>query len=118
MIALVSEMYDPELPALVGPAGTEYLTEIEDRLMARLMKRPGALARTLDLIEAGWPDDQAPESLEGALRTHIQNLRAKAGRVGWPWNVIVNQRGQGYRINLAVRPVGSNAGEVSLRLVA
>ena len=60
-----------------GPRGHVQLTPGPARLLARLMRRPGAVVSASDLISAMYPDpDEEPEHADVVLRSQIQRLRA------------------------------------------
>ena len=72
------------------------LTRYEYLLLALLLERPGRILSRAQIMEAVWQD--AEESLERTVDTHIKTLRAKLRAVHSDDDPIATHRGLGYSI--------------------
>lgn len=69
------------------PDGTRgpRLSPMEHRLLTCLVEHGGQAVPRQALMDALWPieSDNAPDTLDEALRVHVRNLRAKLMLSGW-----------------------------------
>ena len=72
------------------------LTRYEYLLLALLLERPGRVLSRAQIMEAVWQD--AEESLERTVDTHIKTLRAKLRAVRADEDPIATHRGLGYSV--------------------
>jgi two-component system catabolic regulation response regulator CreB len=79
-------------------AGTELaLTRYEYRLLARLLARPGAILGRERLMQEVW--DDAPDTDDRTVDTHVKTLRAKLRAVDPERDPIRTHRGLGYSVD-------------------
>jgi len=79
-------------------AGTELvLTRYEYRLLARLLARPGAILGRERLMQEVW--DDAPDTDDRTVDTHVKTLRAKLRAVDPARDPIRTHRGLGYSVD-------------------
>jgi two-component system catabolic regulation response regulator CreB len=72
------------------------LTRYEYRLLAALLKRPGAILSREQLMDDVWRD--APETVDRTVDTHVKTLRAKLRAVEPAADPIQTHRGLGYSL--------------------
>ena len=72
------------------------LTRYEYLLLALLLERPGRVLSRAQIMEAVWQD--AGESLDRTVDTHVKTLRAKLRAVKTDEDPITTHRGLGYSI--------------------
>ena len=72
------------------------LTRYEYRLLAALLKRPGAILSREQLMDDVWRD--APETVDRTVDTHVKTLRAKLRAVAPGSDPIQTHRGLGYSL--------------------
>ena len=72
------------------------LTRYEYLLLALLLERPGRILNRAQIMEAVWQD--AEESLERTVDTHIKTLRGKLRAIRPDEDPIATHRGLGYSI--------------------
>ena len=78
-------------------AGVELaLTRYEYRLLARLLARPGAILSRDRLMQEVW--DDAPDTVDRTVDTHVKTLRAKLRAVDAERDPIRTHRGLGYSV--------------------
>jgi two-component system catabolic regulation response regulator CreB len=78
-------------------AGVELaLTRYEYRLLARLLARPGAILARDRLMNEVW--DDAPDTVDRTVDTHVKTLRAKLRAVDPGRDPIRTHRGLGYSV--------------------
>jgi len=78
-------------------AGTELvLTRYEYRLLARLLARPGAILGRERLMQEVW--DDAPDTDDRTVDTHVKTLRAKLRAIDPDRDPIRTHRGLGYSL--------------------
>ena len=78
-------------------AGTELaLTRYEYRLLARLLARPGAILGRERLMQEVW--DDAPDTDDRTVDTHVKTLRAKLRAIDAGHDPIRTHRGLGYSV--------------------
>jgi two-component system catabolic regulation response regulator CreB len=78
-------------------AGTDLeLTRYEYRLLARLLARPGAILSRERLMREVW--DDAPDTVDRTVDTHVKTLRAKLRAVRPGDDPIRTHRGLGYSL--------------------
>ena len=73
------------------------LTRYEYRLLAALLKRPGAILSREQLMDDVWRD--APETVDRTVDTHVKTLRAKLRQVTPGVDPIRTHRGLGYGVD-------------------
>jgi two-component system catabolic regulation response regulator CreB len=79
-------------------AGTELaLTRYEYRLLARLLARPGAILGRERLMQEVW--DDAPDTDDRTVDTHVKTLRAKLRAIDPERDPIRTHRGLGYSVD-------------------
>ena len=79
-------------------AGTELvLTRYEYRLLARLLARPGAILGRERLMQEVW--DDAPDTDDRTVDTHVKTLRAKLRAIDPDRDPIRTHRGLGYSVD-------------------
>ena len=84
-------------------AGVELaLTRYEYRLLARLLARPGAILGRDRLMQEVW--DDAPDTVDRTVDTHVKTLRAKLRAVDPDRDPIRTHRGLGYSIEAGSAP--------------
>jgi two-component system catabolic regulation response regulator CreB len=74
------------------------LTRYEYRLLAVLLRRPGAISSREQLMDEVWSD--APETVDRTVDTHVKTLRAKLRQVGPGSDPIHTHRGLGYSLDV------------------
>jgi two-component system catabolic regulation response regulator CreB len=72
------------------------LTRYEYRLLAALLKRPGAILSREQLMDDVWRD--APDTVDRTVDTHVKTLRAKLRAVAPATDPIQTHRGLGYSL--------------------
>ena len=72
------------------------LTRYEFVLLSALLQRPGAILSRAQLMERGW--DDAADSSDRTVDTHIKTLRAKLRQVSDVSDPIRTHRGLGYSV--------------------
>lgn len=72
------------------------LTRYEYRLLAALLRRPGAILSREQLMDDVWRD--APDTVDRTVDTHIKTLRAKLRAVAKEADPIQTHRGLGYSL--------------------
>ena len=72
------------------------LTRYEYRLLAALLRRPGAILSREQLMDDVWRD--APETVDRTVDTHVKTLRAKLRSVAADADPIQTHRGLGYSL--------------------
>jgi len=72
------------------------LTRYEYRLLAALLKRPGAILSREQLMDDVWRD--APDTVDRTVDTHVKTLRAKLRAVAPEVDPIQTHRGLGYSL--------------------
>jgi two-component system catabolic regulation response regulator CreB len=72
------------------------LTRYEYRLLAALLKRPGAILSREQLMDDVWRD--APDTVDRTVDTHVKTLRAKLRAVAPDTDPIQTHRGLGYSL--------------------
>jgi two-component system catabolic regulation response regulator CreB len=72
------------------------LTRYEYRLLARLLARPGAILGRERLMQEVW--DDAPDTVDRTVDTHVKTLRAKLRAIDPERDPIRTHRGLGYSI--------------------
>jgi two-component system catabolic regulation response regulator CreB len=72
------------------------LTRYEYRLLARLLARPGAILSRERLMSEVW--DDAPDTVDRTVDTHVKTLRAKLRAVDPGTDPIRTHRGLGYSV--------------------
>ncbi|PJJ98764.1 two-component system response regulator CreB [Lysobacteraceae bacterium NML75-0749] len=77
------------------------LTRYEYGLLAALLMRPGAVLSRAQLMDRVWED--APDSGDRTVDTHIKTLRAKLRDAGADFEVIKTHRGLGYALDSGER---------------
>jgi len=75
------------------------LTRYEYALLAALLQRPGAILSRAQLMDRGW--DDAADSGDRTIDTHIKTLRAKLRAVDAAADPIRTHRGIGYSLEVA-----------------
>ena len=62
----------PDMRRLTGPLGVMFIQGRQFALLERLMRRPGVVVQSTDLIAAIWPEpDEEPEDAQGGLRNAV-----------------------------------------------
>lgn len=74
------------------------LTRYEHALLAELLRRPGAILSRAQLLDRAWED--ALESGERTVDTHVKTLRAKLRAVHADSDPIHTHRGVGYSLDV------------------
>lgn len=74
------------------------LTRYEYALLAALLQRPGAILTRAQLMDRGW--DDAADSGDRTIDTHIKTLRAKLRAAGADADPIRTHRGLGYSLEV------------------
>lgn len=91
---------DTERRILRGPRGEIRLENMPYRLFERLIRRPGVIIQTSDLVTALWPEpDDEPENPEATIKyfiTVLRNTLISLGGNGRNKIGILNERGVGY----------------------
>ncbi|MDO4709372.1 MAG: two-component system response regulator CreB [Pseudomonadota bacterium] len=77
------------------------LTRYEYGLLAALLARPGAVLSRAQLMDRVWED--APDTGERTVDTHIKTLRAKLRDAGADFEAIKTHRGLGYALETGER---------------
>jgi len=72
------------------------LTRYEYRLLAALLRRPGAILSRDQLMDDVWRD--APDTVDRTVDTHVKTLRAKLRQVAKDADPIQTHRGLGYSL--------------------
>jgi two-component system catabolic regulation response regulator CreB len=72
------------------------LTRYEYRLLAALLRRPGAILSREQLMDDVWRD--APDTVDRTVDTHVKTLRAKLRGVAADADPIQTHRGLGYSL--------------------
>jgi two-component system catabolic regulation response regulator CreB len=72
------------------------LTRYEYRLLATLLRRPGAILSREQLMDDVWRD--APDTVDRTVDTHVKTLRAKLRAVDPGTDPIQTHRGLGYSL--------------------
>jgi len=72
------------------------LTRYEYRLLAALLRRPGAILSRDQLMDDVWRD--APETVDRTVDTHVKTLRAKLRATAPGADPIQTHRGLGYSL--------------------
>ena len=72
------------------------LTRYEYRLLAALLRRPGAILSREQLMDDVWRD--APDTVDRTVDTHVKTLRAKLRGVAEGADPIQTHRGLGYSL--------------------
>jgi two-component system catabolic regulation response regulator CreB len=72
------------------------LTRYEYRLLAALLRRPGAIFSREQLMDDVWRD--APDTVDRTVDTHVKTLRAKLRAVAKDADPIQTHRGLGYSL--------------------
>ncbi len=72
------------------------LTRYEYRLLAALLRRPGAILSREQLMDDVWRD--APDTVDRTVDTHVKTLRAKLRQVAKDADPIQTHRGLGYSL--------------------
>jgi DNA-binding winged helix-turn-helix (wHTH) protein len=72
------------------------LTEIEFRILAALIRRPGRILSVLALMRAAWPREQVVA--ESTVASHLRNLRKKLSRQNQGQDLIRSWYGRGYSL--------------------
>lgn len=75
------------------------LTRYEHGLLAALLARPGAVLSRAHLMDRVWED--APDTGDRTVDTHIKTLRAKLRAVDAHFDPIRTHRGMGYSIDVS-----------------
>lgn len=73
------------------------LTEIEFRMLAALMRRPGRVLSTLALMRAAYPREHVVA--EATVASHLRNLRKKLSDLNGGEAIIRSHYGRGYSIS-------------------
>ena len=73
------------------------LTRYEYALLAELLRRPGAILSRAQLLDRAW--DEAPDSSERTVDTHVKTLRAKLRAVDAEADPVRTHRGVGYSLD-------------------
>ena len=73
------------------------LTRYEYALLAALLQRPGAILSRAQLMDRGW--DEAAESGDRTIDTHVKTLRAKLRAAAGGADPIRTHRGLGYSLD-------------------
>lgn len=74
------------------------LTRYEHALLAELLRRPGAILSRAQLLDRAWED--ALESGERTVDTHVKTLRAKLRAIDPASDPIRTHRGVGYSVDV------------------
>ena len=74
------------------------LTRYEHALLAELLRRPGAILSRAQLLDRAW--DDAPDSGERTVDTHVKTLRAKLRALDASRDPIQTHRGLGYSVDV------------------
>lgn len=74
------------------------LTKHSQALLSRLIKAEGIVCTKLQLVRAGWPEDNPEGVSGGALAEAMRRLKKELKSQGLPANCIESKRGQGYRL--------------------
>lgn len=74
------------------------LTRYEHALLAELLRRPGAILSRAQLLDRAWED--APDSGERTVDTHVKTLRAKLRALDPAHDPIHTHRGLGYSVDV------------------
>lgn len=74
------------------------LTRYEYALLAELLRRPGAIRSRAQLLDRAW--DDAPDSGERTVDTHVKTLRAKLRVLDPGSDPIRTHRGVGYSVEV------------------
>ena len=74
------------------------LTRYEYRLLAVLLRRPGAILSREQLMDDVWRD--APDTVDRTVDTHVKTLRAKLRAVAAEADPIQTHRGLGYSLQV------------------
>ena len=93
MAAAVEAAWPVEAP-LSGLVVTRY----EHGLLAALLARPGSVLSRAQLMDRVWED--APDTGDRTVDTHIKTLRAKLRSVDAAFDPIRTHRGMGYSIDV------------------
>ena len=72
------------------------LTRYEYRLLAALLRRPGAILSREQIMDDVWRD--APETVDRTVDTHVKTLRSKLRAVASDADPIQTHRGLGYSL--------------------
>lgn len=72
------------------------LTEIEARILAALMRRPGRVLSVLALMRAAYPREHVVA--ESTIASHLRNLRSKLGAIHGLEGSIQSHYGRGYAL--------------------
>lgn len=75
------------------------LTRYEYRLLAVLLRRPGAISSREQLMDEVWSD--APDTVDRTVDTHVKTLRAKLRQVDAGADPIHTHRGLGYSLDVS-----------------
>lgn len=83
MLSAGNVLLDVLAHVLTGPAGSERLDGGPFIVLRELLKRPGAVVSTKQLIAAAWDDpDLEPQNPEAAIRARVCRARDALERVG------------------------------------
>src|SRR6185436_13970367 len=74
------------------------LTRYEYRLLAQLLSRPGAICSRERLMRDVW--DDAPDTIDRTVDTHIKTLRTKLRAIRPDADPIQTHRGLGYSVTV------------------
>ena len=74
------------------------LTRYEHALLAELLRRPGAILSRAQLLDRAWED--ALDSGERTVDTHVKTLRAKLRALDPARDPIHTHRGLGYSVDV------------------
>lgn len=74
------------------------LTRYEYALLAELLRRPGAILSRAQLLDRAWED--APDSGERTVDTHVKTLRAKLRAIDPDADPVRTHRGIGYSLDV------------------
>ncbi|PJK08296.1 two-component system response regulator CreB [Lysobacteraceae bacterium NML95-0200] len=77
------------------------LTRYEYGLLAALLARPGAVLSRAQLMDRVW--ENAPDSSDRTVDTHVKTLRAKLRDAGADFEAIKTHRGLGYALETGER---------------
>lgn len=89
--------HDPPARRIRFDGASLDLTRYEYALLAELLRRPGAILSRAQLLDRAWED--APDSGERTVDTHVKTLRAKLRRVDADADPIRTHRGIGYSLD-------------------
>jgi two-component system catabolic regulation response regulator CreB len=89
--------HDPDARRIAFAGAPLDLTRYEYALLAELLRRPGAILSRAQLLDRAWQD--AGESGERTIDTHVKTLRGKLRAVDAAADPLRTHRGVGYSID-------------------